>query len=82
MPAAEALVCGTRPVCFQSPHYVKWFGEFADFVKEGSYQETVEDLTRLFRGEMRPVTDEERQVAVDRFNWATIVAGFWKEVLA
>lgn len=76
MPAIEGLVCGARPVCFDRPHYRRWFEPWAKFVPEGNYQEVTDALARVFREDAR-VTLAESVAAAEKFNWAAIVDGFW-----
>ena len=82
LPAAEGLLCGARPIMFDRDHYRHWFDGFAEFIPEGTYQEVADALEKLFREGPRPVTPEEREAAVERFNWETIANGFWEKVLA
>lgn len=78
LPAAEGLLCGARPVLFDRDHYRAWYDEFGDFVNEGSAEEVTTDLIKLFRRGPHQVSVEERAVAVRRFDWETIVRGFWE----
>jgi hypothetical protein len=80
MPAVEGLACGARPVMFDSPHYRAWFNEFAEFIPEGSVNDVTDALTALLRQPPNPVTDDERRAAMDRFDWARIINGFWAGV--
>lgn len=82
LPAAEGLLCGARPVMFDRPHYRQWFGSLAEYVPEGSEAEVTDALAALFARGARPVTDDERAEAMRRFDWPSIVAGFWKTVQA
>ena len=81
MPAAEGLVSGARPIMFDAPHYRKWFEPWAEFIPEGSFDETVTALIDVFEKGYRYVNDDERQAAAARFNWATIIPPFWTQVL-
>lgn len=78
LPAAEGLLSGARPVLFDRDHYRAWYDEFGEFVNEGTEKEVTDELTELFRRGPRPVTVEEREVAARRFDWETIVRGFWE----
>lgn len=78
--AAEGLVCGARPVCFDRPHYRQWFSPWAIFIPEGPREQVVSSLERVFRGGAISVSSEERQAAKVRFDWETIVAEFWRRV--
>lgn len=80
-PAVEGLLCGARPIMFDAPHYRQWFDGFAEFIPERDFETVVNALERLFRAGARPVTTEEREAAVERFNWRTIVGGFWDRLV-
>jgi hypothetical protein len=77
LPAAEGLLCGARPIVFDAPHYRRWYGPWAEFIREGSYDDVVEQLHALFAVGARPVTAAERAEAAARFDWKPIVQGFW-----
>lgn len=79
-PGIEGLVCGARPVCFDRPHYRQWYGELADYVREGTVDEVVEDLRCLIGKPYRAVTHAERLYAAAKFDWATICRGFWERL--
>lgn len=81
LPAAEGLMCGARPIMFDRPHYRMWFDEFAEFIPEGTREETVEHLVRLFEKGARPVTEKEIARAKEVFNWEKIASGFWQGLL-
>ncbi len=78
LPAAEGLLCGARPVLFNSKDYRKWYEPFGEFIEEGTRQEVVDQLVTLFRAGARPVTDDEIARARERFNWETIINGFYR----
>ncbi|TXH47139.1 MAG: glycosyltransferase [Desulfurellales bacterium] len=77
LPAAEAILCGVRPVCFDRPHYRDWYKDWAVYIPEGSPEEVTRSLTELLATSPTPITPEEREAAVRLFNWATICHGFW-----
>jgi hypothetical protein len=81
MPAAEGLVSGARPIMFDAPHYRKWFEPWAEFIPEGTFDETVDALVAVFDKGYRAVTEKERGEASRRFNWNAIVVPFWMQVL-
>ncbi len=81
MVAAEGLVCGARPVCFDRDHYRQWYGSWAEYVPEVPDADLVGHLVELFQSPPRPVTPEEIEDATARFNWETLVSGFWTQVL-
>jgi hypothetical protein len=76
--AAEALLCGTRPILFDTPNYRQWFDGLAKFIPESSVGDTVRNLIKILKGEARPVTDEEIAEVKERFNWESIARGFWE----
>jgi hypothetical protein len=79
-PAAEGLLCGSRPVLFDRPHYREWFGSWAEYIPEGDPQETVAALLALVNQPYRRVTEAERTAAMLRFHWPTLVQEFWAVV--
>jgi hypothetical protein len=81
LPAAEGLVCGARPVMFDLPCYRAWYEPFAERVPEAAHEDLVEALVDLFQQPPNPVTADEMAQARERFNWETLVAGFWATVL-
>ena len=81
LPVIEGLICGARPIVFARPHYRKWFNDLAEFIPERSRDYIIEDLTYLFKKGARPISKEEKQIALERFNWETIVKKFWKAIL-
>ena len=83
LPAAEGLLCGARPIMFNLPCYRSWYdGGLAEFIEETDRDGVIDQLEVLFRRGARPVTAEERAIAVKRFHWPTIIRGFWDRVLA
>lgn len=81
MLAAEGLLCGARPICFDRGHYRQWYGPWAVFIPEGMRPEVTDDLVAVFREGARPVSDEERQAAAHLFDWQRIITGFWEGCL-
>lgn len=82
MPAAEGLCTGARPLMFDAPHYRRWFNSFADFIPETDFDGTVQAIVDTFERGYRPVTEEERQLAIKIFDWKEIMAGFWEGALS
>lgn len=80
LPAAEGLLCGARPICFDRRHY-KWFEPWAIFIPEGPREQVIDSLEAVFHSGARPVTEAERGAAKVRFDWNTIVTGFWRRIL-
>lgn len=80
LPAVEGLLCGARPIVFDTPDYHWNYGDHAEYIYEGTRQEVVDQLVELFKRGARPVTAEERAAAVERFNWETIIKGFYERL--
>lgn len=78
LPAIEALACGSRPVCFDAPHYTNWFGEHAEYIPEADADTVTQHLIELFSKPIRPVTNLERQHVLHKFNWQSVAQGFWE----
>tara|TARA_R110000868_G_scaffold79604_36_gene226521 strand:+ start:86 stop:964 length:879 start_codon:yes stop_codon:yes gene_type:complete len=81
MCCAEALACGVRPIFYDRIHYRQWFDEFALFIPEGTRDEVVSSLETIFTHDPVPVTEDERQAALRKFNWATICREYWSRCL-
>lgn len=81
LPVLEGLVCGARPICFDTPGYRYWFNEHAVFVPELPHNELVEALVEILARDPDPVTPEERAAVLEHFNWATIFGEFWSLLL-
>ena len=79
-PAMEGLLCGCRPICFDTPLYRYWYGDLARYVKESTEKETSDDILRVFKEEYSPVTADEMQTALDRFGWRNVSITFWNEI--
>jgi len=80
MTAIEALLCGTRPIMFASPDYVRWFNGLAKFIPETTVSKTVKCLRDILGGEDCPVTKDEIEETKRRFNWERIIKGFWERI--
>ena len=78
----EGALCGARPIVFDRPHYRKWFEEFAVFIPEGSRDQVIDSLHKIFEGMAVPMTTAEKGIILERFNWSRIINSFWKEALA
>ncbi|KKQ98309.1 MAG: hypothetical protein UT24_C0007G0071 [Candidatus Woesebacteria bacterium GW2011_GWB1_39_12] len=79
LPVLEGLLCGARPICFDKPHYRKWFNEFAEYIPED--KKKVENLIKLFQKGARPVSKSEKDYVKKNFDWEKICRGFWKLAL-
>lgn len=78
MVAIESLLCGVRPIMFDTPTYRHWFDGLVNFIPEDRPDKVVASLVKLFREEPRPVTDEEIEETKKRFNWKELCSGFWE----
>jgi len=78
LPAVEAILCGTRPIMFDTPNYRQWFDGLVEFIPEGSVGDTVFRLSKLFKSRNNPVTDSDIIEVKKRFNWEIIAKGFWE----
>lgn len=80
-PIIEGALCGARPIVFDKPHYRKWFSEFAIFIPERSRDQVINDLELIFKIGTVPISDEEKQLIKERFNWETIITNFWNKII-
>lgn len=78
LPVIEGLACGARPIVFDRPEMRSWFDGHAVFIPECSGNELIERLIEIFSSEPEPITEEERKVIIEKFNWEKIIKGFWK----
>lgn len=81
LPAAEGLLCGARPIVFDTPDYRFNYREFAEYIKEGTRAEVVEQLVELFNAGPRPVTERELMEARYWFSWERVCGEFWRRCL-
>jgi hypothetical protein len=79
VPAIEALLCGARPIMFES--YRKWFDGLAEFIPEGTPGQVVQSLGRILKGPVKPVTSDEIEEVKKRFDWKRTIDGFWDRLL-
>ena len=81
LPVLEGALCGARPIVFDQPHYKHWFKDFAVFIGEGSREEVIDSLESVFRIGAIPVSENEKALIRERFNWYKIIRGFWERIL-
>lgn len=81
LPAVEGLLSGARPICYDRPHYRKWFDKWAVFIPEGSAEEVTNALEAVFREPYREVTKEEIAEAKEFFSWNRITTQVWAALL-
>lgn len=82
LPAAEGLLCGARPILFDSLDYRFNYKNWGLYIREGSRQEVVDQLVQLFKQGARPVTEQEREEAAHWFNWERVCGEFWQRCLS
>ncbi len=80
LPVLEGLASGSRPICFDAPHYRNWFGEHAEYVPEVGFDDLVGHLSHVMTRPVRQVTAAERTEVLRKFNWETLAKGFWEAV--
>lgn len=81
LPAIEALLCGARPIMFDTPNYRQWFDGSAEFIPEDGIAETATRLKHLFKKGAQPVSDLEMEAVKFAFNWEHIIGGFWERCM-
>lgn len=81
LPVIEGALCGAKPIVFDRPEMRKWFSEFAIFIPETDREGVIENLTKIFREHADPITPEMKKLIKERFDWGTIIRGFWHKVL-
>ena len=82
LPAAEGLLCGARPILYDQPHYRDWYAPWAEFIPESEDRDQrAADIEAVLRRGARPLTKDELTAAAARFDWSTIVSGFWTRIL-
>jgi hypothetical protein len=78
IPAVEALLCGVRPIMFDTPNYRQWFDGLAIFIPEDNPSKVVKSLQAVFSKEPLAGDVEETK---NRFNWKRSAGGFWERCL-
>lgn len=81
LPAAEGLLCGTKPILFDQPHYRQWYDGLAHFIPENSRDEVIQNLKKIFNNEQKSVIRSDIEEAKKRFDWHRIIPGFWNMAL-
>lgn len=80
LPAVEGLLCGARPIMFDTPDYRRWFDGFATFVPECSPDELTDRLKSLFSAPQTPTPRAVLKEARARFSWSAFADGFWRRL--
>lgn len=80
---AEAILCGSRPICFDSVYYRQWYEGLVVFVPEGEYEkDLVDNLVQIYKNpDKYKVTINEINEVRNKFGWQTVATNFWKEVM-
>lgn len=82
-PVIEGLLCGARPIVFDRPEMRHWFDKLAIHIPEGDREEVIGNLAGIFQfSSVVPptVTEEEKAIVKERFNWQTIIKGFYDKL--
>lgn len=80
LPVLEGVMCGARPIVFDAPHYRDWYGDFAEIIPEGDFEQVTAALVEIFQRGPTVVSRLERDAIKSRFNWKTIARDFWSRV--
>lgn len=81
IPAIESLLCGVRPIMFDTPNYRQWFDGLAHFIPENSPKDVVNELKKIFKNNPVPVKESEIEEVKRRFDWEKIIKGFWEKCM-
>lgn len=76
-PVIEGLLCGARPICFDTPLFRYWYDGIAEFVPECKPMELIPKLAELMEKGARPVSEVEKELAIKRFGWKNVAMKFW-----
>lgn len=77
LPAAEGLACGACPILFDQWPTRRWYGNSAMYVEDRSGASLIKDLVITMSRD--PVV--HRDADLSGFDWSTICAGFWANLL-
>lgn len=76
-PAAEGLLAGARPLLYDAEHYKDWYAGVGEFVPETERSQIANDLTALFKKDIKKVSVDDINEGIKRFNWEKIITNFW-----
>lgn len=83
LPAAEALICGAKPIFFDQPHYRHWYDGLGIFIPEtdgsSGRSQVTENVEKLFK-EGTTVGQDAIEVAKNRFDWKSIIQNLWERI--
>jgi len=80
LPVVEGLLCGARPIVFDTLGYHYWFTPHAVFLPETSREELTSLLKTILSSRPLPVTLDERDTVSRKFDWEVIMTRFWQLV--
>lgn len=80
--AVEAMMCGIRPLMFDTPNYRQWYDGLAQFVPECEPSELTGRLKRIFLDGPQPLSEKDLRETKLRFNWMETIDTFWNSVLS
>lgn len=78
IPAVEGLLCGVKPILFDTPNFRQWYDGLALFIPEDD--NIFENLVRILEDESKGVSSRVRQEVIERFNWNKILFEFWERL--
>lgn len=78
LPAAEGACCGAVPVLYDLPCYRDWYDGIGKFIVETNRAGIIQDLIKLL--DNKPDNSCIAKEAQYRFNWETIINGFWENL--
>jgi hypothetical protein len=78
LPAIQSMLCGVRPIVFDTPNYRQWFDGLAIFIPEVGVKETAYNLGRVMAQPPKPMLASEIDEVKRRFDWSVIIGGFWE----
>lgn len=81
LPVIEGLLCGAIPIVFDRPETRHWFEDLAVFISEESSEELVKSLEYILRDSFNIDWKHKKRIVKERFNWETIIKGFWERIL-
>lgn len=81
LPVIEGALCGARPIVFDRQEMRQWFNDFAIFIPETDRDGVIDNLESIFKQDIPPISDKEKDIIKDRFNWETIIKNFWNKII-
>jgi len=81
MIAVEAMLCGIRPIMFDTPNYRQWFNDLVDFIPERGVDETSGNIKHILKHGPRDLSTTEINAVKNIFSWEKTMKGFWERCL-